>query len=255
VCEEINLTFTQACFLFVAAMLGGALTSIASGGAFISFPALIFIGLPSINANATGMTAAWLGCAVSVAAYRRELSGQQRISLVLGSISLVGGMIGALLLLYTPTGIFDRLIPYLLLLSTLIFTFGGKISTWLHHLGSKRSLIIASFMQFFIAVYGGYYGAGVAMLMLATMEVLGMKDIHKMNALKMLLMSFNSGFAAITYIIAGVVAWQPALLMMLGTVVGGYGGAYYARKLEPDLVKRFVIIVGFAMTSYFFIRG
>ncbi|MBP5977662.1 sulfite exporter TauE/SafE family protein [Brasilonema sp. CT11] len=247
----------QACFLFVAAVLGGALTSVASGGGFLLFPALIFIGLPSINANATSMTAGWLGCGFSLAAYRHELSGQHHISLVLVSISLVGGMIGALLLLYTPTGIFDRLIPYLLLLSTLLFTFGGKITTWLHSdlEDSRRSLIIASFIQFFIAIYGGFYGAGVAMSMLATMEILGMKDIHKMNALKMLLMSCTSGFAVVTYVIAGVVAWQPAFLMMLGTVVGGYGGAYYARKLQPDLVKGFVIIVGFAMTCYFFIRG
>ncbi|WP_169153227.1 sulfite exporter TauE/SafE family protein [Brasilonema bromeliae] len=251
------MTTAQACFLFVAAVLGGTLTSVASGGGFLLFPALIFIGLPSINANATSMTAGWLGCAVSVAAYRHELSGQQRISLVLGSISLVGGMIGALLLLYTPTDIFDRLIPYLLLLSTLLFTFGGKITTWLHSdlEDSRRSLLTASVIQFFLAIYGGFYGAGVAMLMLATMEMLGMKNIHKMNALKMLLMSCTSGFAVVTYVIAGVVAWQPAVFMMLGTVVGGYGGAYYARKLQPDLVKRFIIIVSFAMTYYFFIRA
>ncbi|MDM9384058.1 sulfite exporter TauE/SafE family protein [Chlorogloeopsis sp. ULAP01] len=254
------MTLAQAGFLLTTAIIGGALTAIAGGGGFVLFPALIFAGLPSINANATATVAGWLGCGVSLAAYRDELSAQRRISVVLGSISLIGATVGAVLLIYTPTVAFDRLVPYLLLFSTLLFAGGGKITSWLHsHLGelnqaSWRSLIIASFIQFFIAVYGGFYGAGVAILILAALEMLGMKDIHKMNALKMLLMTCMSSFAVITFAIAGVIVWQPAILMMLGTIIGGYGGAYYARRLKQHLIKHFVIVVGFLMTCYFFIR-
>jgi len=255
------VTLTQTCFLFVAALLGGALTSIAGGGGFILFPALIFAGLPAINANATATVAGWLGCGVSLAAYPDELSAQRRISIVLGSVSLIGATVGAVLLIYTPTAAFERLVPYLLLFSTLLFAGGRKITTWFNfHLGefnqnSWRSLLIASCIQFFIAVYGGFYGAGVAILILASMEMLGMKDIHFVNALKILLMTLQSTFAVMTFAIAGVIVWQPAVLMMLGTVIGGYGGAYYARRLKQDLVRRFVIVVGFIITCYFFIRG
>ena len=153
--------------------------------------------MPAINANATATVAGWLGCGVSLAAYPNELSAQRRISIVLGSVSLIGATVGAVLLIYTPTTAFDRLVPYLLLFSTLLFAGGGKITTWLNsHLGelnqySWRSLLFASCIQFFIAVYGGFYGAGVAILILASMEMLGMKDIHKMNALKILLMTFR----------------------------------------------------------------
>ncbi|MER3494709.1 MAG: hypothetical protein C4323_22200 [Mastigocladus sp. ERB_26_2] len=257
----VIVTLTQTCFLFVAALLGGALTSIAGGGGFILFPALIFAGLPAINANATATVAGWLGCGVSLAAYPDELSAQRRISIVLGSVSLIGATVGAVLLIYTPTAAFERLVPYLLLFSTLLFAGGRKITTWFNfHLGefnqnSWRSLLIASCIQFFIAVYGGFYGAGVAILILASMEMLGMKDIHFVNALKILLMTLQSTFAVMTFAIAGVIVWQPAVLMMLGTVIGGYGGAYYARRLKQDLVRRFVIVVGFIITCYFFIRG
>ncbi|MBW4636230.1 MAG: sulfite exporter TauE/SafE family protein [Iphinoe sp. HA4291-MV1] len=256
----LSLTLVQACFLFVIAILGGALTSIAGGGGFILFPALIFIGLPSIHANATSMVAGWLGCLVSLGAYRHELRAQRRISFIFGSTSLVGGTIGAFLLLHTPIVTFDRLVPYLLLLSTLLFTFGSKMTSCLHNYlkqvsnNSWHLLVIASFVQFCIAIYGGFHGAGVAILILATLEMIGMKEIHEMNALKMLLMSCITGFAAVTYAIAQVIVWQPAFLMAIGAVIGGYSSAYYARQLPSNIVRYFVTITGFAMTCYFFVR-
>ena len=165
-----------------------------------------------------------------------------------------------MLLLCTPTVTFDRLVPYLLLVSMLLFTSGNSITTRLqlnttavdqdkwHHL-----LKIAS-IYFVVAVYGGFYGLGISFLILATLQMLGIKDMHEMNALKLLLISCTYGFAVITFVFAGIVAWPQALLMTAGSVMGGYSGAHYARQLDPKWVKWFVSAIGFAMTCYFFLK-
>lgn len=165
-----------------------------------------------------------------------------------------------MLLLLTPTVTFARLVPYLLLVSMLLFTFGNSIATRLrlnttkvdqanwHHL-----LRIAS-IYFVVAIYGGFYGLGISFLILATLQMLGIKDMHEMNALKLLLISCSYGFAVITFGFAEIIAWPQALIMTAGSVMGGYSGAYYARQLNPKWVKRFVTAVGFAMTCYFFLK-
>lgn len=253
------MTFLQACVLFIAAIIAGVLNSVAGGGGLITFPALLIAGLPSISANATSTIASWPGCIASIGAYRKELQAQRRVCLLFGSVSLVGGMLGAILLLSTPSVAFDQLVPYLLLFSTLVFAFGNSIATrWHLTLGevgtdSWYPLLKASLIQFCIAVYGGFYGMGISFLMLATMGMLRMKDIHEMNALKVLLLICVDSFAILTFLFAGVIAWSPAVLMMVGTVIGGYAGAYYARQLQPNLVRGFVITVGFGMTCYFFL--
>ncbi len=278
------MTFLQLSLLFVAAMLGGALNSVAGGGSFISFPALVFTGVPPITANATNTVALWPGSMASVGAYRKELAQQQRVVLImLGAISLLGGVLGAILLLRTSQSTFVRLIPYLLLMATLLFTFGGRINTFFRKLrkqtgekfdqqlftsseeGSEKlmlpaaapsrlTLVSVSLIQLVIAIYGGYFGGGIGILMLASLGLMGMENIHVMNALKTLLTTFINGVAVITFAIAGAVAWPQALLMVVGAIIGGYGGAYYARKIDPRWVRIFVILVGFSMTIYFFIR-
>ena len=252
------MSLLGACFLFVAAMLAGLLNSVAGGGGLIIFPALLMTGLPSISANATSTFASLPGYIASIYAYRHEFQTQWRIFLLLGSIGLVGGILGAMLLLSTPTTSFDIFVPWLLLLSTLLFTFSNSIATQLqiHLLHSSKSswvsLLKVSLIQFFIAIYGGFYGAGISFLILATLGILGLKNIHQMNALKILLMSCIDSFAIITFITANIIVWPQAVLMMLGTIAGGYGGAKLARYLNPYLVRRFVIFVGFTMTCYFF---
>lgn len=227
----------------------------------MTFPALLLAGLPSTNANATSTLASWPGCVVSLGAYRTELQAQMRLSLLFGSVSLLGGMLGAMLLLHTPTATFDRLVPYLLLFSTLLFTFINSIRTRLHLTFGEagedawRPLLKASFIQFFIAVYGGFYGLGISFLILAALGMLGMKDIHQMNALKVLMFICIGSLPLVTFVFAGVVAWPQAILMMLGTSIAGYSSAYYARRLQPQMVRRFVIAVGWGMTCYFFLRG
>ncbi len=256
-----TMTFLQACLLFIAAILGGTLNSVAGGGSFIGFPALIFTGVPPINANATNTVALWPGSVASMRAYRKELAEQDRkLLLVLGGTSLVGGVFGAILLLRTPQSTFTLLIPYLLLLATLLFTFSKPITGFLRKYipykeqSSWPALLVVAFFQIIIAIYGGYFGGGIGILMLATLGMMGMEDINAMNAVKTLLQASINGVAVITFIIAGAVAWPQAILMVVGAIIGGYGGAYFARQIDQRWIRLFVILVGSSMTLYFFLR-
>ncbi len=259
--RDDTMTFLQACLLFIAAILGGTLNSVAGGGSFIAFPALIFTGVPPINANATNTVALWPGSVASMRAYRKELAEQDRkLLFVLGVTSLVGGVFGALLLLRTPQSTFTLLIPYLLLLATLLFTFSKPITGFLRKYmphkeqSSWPALLVVAFFQIIIAIYGGYFGGGIGILMLATLGMMGMEDINEMNAVKTLLQASINGVAVITFIIAGAVAWPQAILMVVGAIIGGYGGAYFARQIDQRWIRLFVILVGSSMTLYFFLR-
>ena len=252
--------FLQGTILFLAALLGGTLNSVAGGGSFISFPALVFTGVLPIQANATSTVALWPGSVASVGAYRGVLVMARRRLLVLGGVSVVGGVLGAVLLLRTPQSTFERLLPYLLLLATLLFTFGGAIAARLRDLVGKiagppwLATLGTLCLQGTIAIYGGYFGGGIGILMLALLAIMGLENIHTMNAIKALLASCINGVAVLTFVIARAVEWPQAVVMVVGAIVGGYGGAYVARRLDPRLVRRFVILVGLTMTLYFFLR-
>ncbi|MEH1836945.1 MAG: sulfite exporter TauE/SafE family protein [Nostoc sp.] len=251
------MTFIQACFLFFSAWLSGVLNSVAGGGGLIIFPALLLTGLSPINANATSTLASSTGYIASVAAYHNKLPAQQQLSWLLGGVSVIGGLLGAVLLLYTPTGTFNQLVPYLMLIATLLFTFARSIEILLKiapetSQNSRSFLLKAAIIQFFISVYGGFYGLGLSFLMLATLSLLGIRDIYQINALKVLMMLCIDSFAIITFVVVGVIAWQQAVLMMVGTAIGGYSGAYYTRQLKPESVRRFIIVIAWGITSYFF---
>jgi uncharacterized membrane protein YfcA len=257
------MTFLQVLVLFIAAMLGGALNSVAGGGSFISFPALVITGVLPINANATSTVALWPGSVASVSAYRKELALVNRALLVVLSVtSLIGGILGAILLVRTSQSTFVHLIPYLLLIATALFTFGPPITARLRKLMHTEpkprlswfTLAVIALFQLIIAIYGGYFGGGIGILMLATLGFMGMENIHVMNGLKTVLQTCINGVAVITFIIAGVVEWPQAIVMIVGAIVGGFGCAYYARKLDPRIVRGFVILVGITMTIYFFVR-
>jgi uncharacterized membrane protein YfcA len=258
------MTPVQVTVLFLAALAGGALNSVAGGGSFLTFPSLLLGGVPPVQANATSTTALWPGSLMSVAAYRREFRHRNGIVL-LGAASLAGGLLGAVLLLRTPQAVFVRLVPYLLLLATLLFAFGGALTRSLRtrlnlHLAgdaapSWGSLAGVAALQFVIATYGGYFGGGIGILMLASLALLGMEDMHEMNALKTMMATCINGVAVVTFVLAGAVAWAPAAVMIGGAILGGYGGAHFARRLPPRLVRRFVIAVGVTLTLYFFVRG
>ncbi len=255
------VTFPHMLILFLLAIVGGTLNSVAGGGSFFTFPALIFVGIPAIPANASNTVALWPGSVASMWAYRQELAQQKRSFLILMvGTSIIGGIIGAQLLLHTPASIFQSLIPYLLLLATLLFALSGPITTRLRmrNVGKARLtphvLITVALAQLVIATYGGYFGGGIGILMLATLSMMGMEDIHVMNGLKTALASCINGVAVVIFILANAVVWPETILMIVGAVIGGYGGAYYTRKVNPRLVRGFVIIVGFVMSAYFFIN-
>ncbi|GAC1392535.1 MAG: sulfite exporter TauE/SafE family protein [Ktedonobacteraceae bacterium] len=256
------MTFLQGLLLFFAAILGGTLNAVAGGGSFFTFPALIFTNVGSIIANATSTAALWPGSIASVGAYRHELAEQQRgfLFLLIGT-SLIGGVLGAILLLRTPQSTFVSLIPYLLLGATLLFILSPYITARLRLRTIEKTtristtmLVVIAFVQFVIAIYGGYFGGGIGILMLASLAFMGMDDINKMNAVKTVLTTAINGAGVVTFIIAGAVLWPQALLMVVGAIIGGYGGAYYARKIEQKWVRLFVVITGVVLTVYFFIH-
>ncbi len=255
------MTFLQASILFVAAILGGTLNSVAGGGTFITLPALIFTGVLPINANASSTVALWPGSIASVWAYRKEFANQRRLVTFLLSItSLIGGILGAELLVRTSQTTFVKLLPYLLLLATVLFALSGPITTRLHRRTTAKNrqswltLVGISSLQLIIAIYGGYFGGGIGILMLATLGLMGMENIHEMNAMKTLLTTFINGVAVIIFIIRGIVVWPQAIVMVIGAIIGGYTGAYFARKIDQRVIRGFVILVGVSMTIYFFLR-
>jgi uncharacterized protein len=255
-------------FLFFAAFLAGTLNSVAGGGSFISFPALLFTGIPPIAANATNTAAVWPGTVASTVAYRTEFTPDaKRLLPPLLITGVVGGILGARILLLTPQKTFLHIVPWLLLGATLVFVFSGRFSKKLNELLRARAghptdtlrrrpalFEFGLVLELLISMYIGYFGAGVGILVLALLALLGMENIHAMNGVKSLLVSVVNGVALATFIIARVIVWPEAVLMIVGAILGGYGGAYYARKMNPQHVRWIVIGVGFAMSAYFFIR-
>jgi uncharacterized membrane protein YfcA len=244
------MSMAQAALLVAAAFGAGALNSIAGGGSFLSFPALVFSGVPAVAANATSTVAIWPGSVASAWGYRTELASERERLLSLSLISLVGGVAGALLLLLTPSRVFEAMVPFLLLLATLIFTFGDAVRARVKA-GSRASVLV---LQVAIAIYGGYFGGGMGLMMLAAFTLMGMTDIHRMNALKSALGTLINGAAVVTFAIAGVVQWLPAGLMIAGAIAGGFGGAVLARRVDPKRVKPVVIVLGWVLTAAFFYR-
>ena len=244
----------------MAAAIGGALNSVAGGGSFISFPALLYTGVNSILANATNTVALWPGSMASAGAYRKELEAQRNTLYSLGLSSLVGGIIGAKILLITKPATFEKLLPYLLLAATSLFAFGPTVSAYFkaRSKGSlstgSANLAVVCVLQFAIAIYGGFFGGGIGILMLASLSLMGMEHIHTMNALKTVLGSLINGAAVVMFIIAGKVLWPQAIIMIAGAVFGGYFGAFYARRISPAKVRAFVIFIGVSMTCWFFYK-
>ncbi len=246
-------------FLFAIAVLAGMLNGVAGGGGLIAFPALLLAGVQPINANATNAAALWFGTAASTVAYRQELSSQRKELLLLSGTSVVGGVWGSYLLLHTSQADFAAMVPYLLLIATLVFTLGQPLMQWLKVRGQNSStfrlpMVVILLLQLAIATYGGFFGGGGGILMLAVLEIMGMKNIHTMNAFKSWLVTCLNGVAIIHFLIAHTIMFSQAIVMAIGAVIGGYGSAYWARQLNPCWVRCLIICVGFSMTIYFFLQ-
>ena len=233
----------------------------AGGGSFVSFPALLFTRVPAVVANATNTVALWPGLAASTAAYLKRLSAPMRVLLPLLVTSVVGGWAGALLLLRTPQHTFLHLVPWLLLGGTLLFAFGNKIRAVagrgavvddLRQI-SWQAITVTSILELLLAVYGGYFGAGIGFVTLGMLAALGMRDILAMGAIRTLLAASINAAAVVTFIWAGAVLWPQCVVMIAGALAGGWFGAHFAQKAHPRTMRYLVIGVGLAMSAYFFL--
>ncbi len=246
----MHLTALQMLAAFAAAVGAGAINSVAGGGTLVSFPTLVWLGLPTVTANATSTASIWPGALGSVWGYKRELRQCDTALFALLLPSLVGGIAGALFLSWTPRAVFDKLVPFLILFATLLFAAQTPIQRRLRlataHRG-KAWFLAAAFFQLLVGIYGGYFGAGIGIMMLAALGLAGLTDIHQMNALKNLFALAINASAAAYFMTTSMVAWPYVLVMALGSMLGGYGCAGLARRLGPVFVRRTVIAIGFTM--------
>ena len=242
--------------LLIAAALGaGLMNSVAGGGSFLTFPALVFTGVPSIIANATSTVALFPGALASAWAYRQDFKSLERIPLKPALIvSIAGGVAGALLLLFTSQKTFDLIIPWLLLGATACFALGPGIMNKLKRQNwmDTRTLLL---LQFMVGIYGGYFGGAVGIIMLAVWTLAGMRDIHAMNGGRTLLGGVMNAAAVVCFIIAGKIWWLQTSMMLIAAVAGGYAGARFARRVSPALVRGIIIVVSTIVTAAFFLRS
>lgn len=252
---------SQATFLFFSAVIAGTLNALVGGGSFVSFPALLFTGVPAVEANATNTVALWPGLAASTFAYLKRLSAPMRVLFPLVATSLIGGWAGALLLLKTPQRTFLHLVPWLLLSGTLLFAFGNRIRAIAGRAAvvddlsklSWAAITLSSIVELLLGVYGGYFGAGIGFVALAMLAAMGMHDLHAMSAIRTLLGVAINASAVLTFILAGAVLWPQCLIMVAGSLIGGWFGAHYAQKADPRKARSVIIMMGIVMSAYFFI--
>lgn len=239
--------------LVTAAFAAGVINSIAGGGTLITFPVLIWLGLDAKIANATSTIALWPGLFGGLFGYRRELADSSTFLVRLGAISVIGGAVGAWLLIWTPSPVFARLVPFLILFATILFMLQGTINRRL-----KLQPVVATpraswwlgaiVFQFFSAMYGGYFGAGNGILMLAALGLLGLHDLHRANGIKNFLGICINSIAVLSFSLSHLVVWPDALLMAIGALIGGYAGASMAVRIGQTVVRRAIVVIGFAIT-------
>jgi uncharacterized membrane protein YfcA len=234
-----------------AAFVAGAMNSVAGGGSFLSFPALVFAGVPAISANATNNAAMWVGTIGSARGYREEIASHRGLLLPVICVSIVGSLIGACLLLVTPQALFERLIPWLLLFATVVFVLSPRIT---RTPATPRHAPWQIAAQFAVAVYGGYFGAGMGIMMLAVLAFSGLPSFNAQNAIKNVLAVSINGVALIPFVLARIVDWRFALPMAVIALAGGYLGARFFRRLPQPLARGLVVAIGVVMTIVFFVR-
>jgi len=243
----------QLAWVFLAGLAGGAVNSIAGGGTLLTFPALLGIGIPSIVANATNTVALSPGALSSMWGYRNQLDGTGRWIRGLTIPSILGGLLGALLLLRTGSERFDQIVPWLVLGATALFMAQRPMMVWLkgHRPDPTAEEPAAPTpgmigYQFLVSVYGGYFGAGIGILMLAALGFMGFTHIHRMNGLKNYLAVGINATASLTFIVKGVVDWPIALATMAGAIAGGYAGSRLAQRVPQQRVRQAISVIGLA---------
>ncbi len=241
----------------VAAFAAGFINALAGGGSFLTLPALIAAGVPPIAANASSTVALFPGQITTGLSARDGIAAAAKDHRIdapaLAAISLVGGLIGGLLLLVTPASLFSRIIPWLILFATTIFACGNILRTDSERFRLNRTGVLIA--QGVVSVYGGYFGGGIGILMLAALTLYGLRDIWLMNSLKILLAVLMNAAAVVTFIVAGLVHWKLTIISAIAAIVGGYVGIHASRRLPPYVVKGFVIVIGSILTLYFFMKA
>jgi uncharacterized protein len=250
------MSWWQIALVGFAAFCAGAMNSVAGGGTFLSFPALLAVGVPPVAANASNSVALWPASLSGAWAYRRELARYKRYLIPLGLVSLIGGVGGGLLLLATRDATFSMLIPWLLLFATVLFAFSGKISALLRRgekaaPGNSAGSLAGHAV---VSVYGGFFGAGMGILMLASLAMAGHDDVHEINAIKNLLSAIIYSVTVLTFVVAGAVSWPHTVVMLATATLGGYWGASIARRIPALWLRRFIIAVGLVLTAFYFAK-
>lgn len=243
----VHLDLARLLLLATAGLLAGAINAIAGGGSLISFPALLAVGYPAITANVTNTVALVPGYLGGTVAYRQDLDGQRNRVIILGAVSAVGGLAGAILLLISPSAVFRSIVPWLILLSCALLALQGPVTRLVRGRENERDAPrgIMALSQFLSSVYGGYFGAGLGVLMLGLMGVFMHDTLQRLNALKGVLSLSVNLVAAIVFALFGPVAWVPVAVMVLASLVGGNLGVYVARRLSSEVLR--VLVIGFGL--------
>ena len=258
------MTLTEALLVALGAFFAGGMNAIAGGGTFFSFPAMLAAGVPPVTANASNSVALWPASLSSAWAYRKEAMRHGRWAVILIIVSLIGGLTGGLLLLATSNAAFSKLIPWLLLVATSLFAFSAQVSrlvAWSkRRLGAKvsegpRTSIGGVLFQLAVAIYGGFFGAGMGILTLAALSIQGYEDMQELDALKNLTSAVNYTIAAVTFIVVGAISWPHTLVALATATLGGMAGAAVAKRMPAIWLRRFVIAVGATLTAIYFAKA
>jgi uncharacterized protein len=245
-------------WLVVASFLAGVMNAMAGGGSFVSFPAMLAMGVPPVQANATNTVALWPGQLTSLAALRGDV--RKNLLPVITAASVFGGLTGAVVLLKTKQVTFLHLIPWLLLTGALIFGISGPVSKWLRkhsaepHVKRDPNVIVLFCSLFPICFYIGYFGAGGGFLVMTVLALAGIEEMHTLNAMKVVAACLSNLVAIVTFIVSGAVLWHYCLISMVFAGAGGYVGALYARRMNPTILRIIVVLTGCTIAAYFFWR-
>lgn len=245
--------------LFIAGLVGGMLNAIAGGGTFITFPALLFVGVSPISANATNTFASCSGYISAAYALRKEINEHPVAEIVkFVVLALLGGLFGAWLLLQTPTTVFRETIPWLMLIATCLFTFGAALNAWLSQFGSKHHHIsfigtgLLALLLIGICIYGGFFNAGFGIIMLSYLVLAGYTNVNAMNGIKLLTSTCISITAIVLFIYNDAIAWFEGSAVFIGTLIGGYIAAHVSRSIPQTYIRTAVILIAIVTTIYFF---
>ncbi|MHA3903546.1 sulfite exporter TauE/SafE family protein [Castellaniella sp. WN] len=247
-------------FLITTAFIAGAVNAVAGGGTFFSFPALLAVGVPPVIANASNAVALWPASLSSAWEYRRELALHKGNLAWLSGVSFIGGIGGGLLLLAIQEAVFTSLIPWLLLFATLLFACSQPLKALRTRarghfkLTSRGTRALSTLAYLLVAIYGGFFGAGMGILLLAALSISGHDDILVLNAFKNLLSAIIYSVAVATFILANKVAWTQTLIMLIAATLGGYIGAVAARRIPQGWLRIGIIFIGFALSAIYFIK-